>query len=49
LFVLDLLLTGYATWPGVTPVRFAPLGSRLLDFVLIALLGWKVFGPLLQN
>lgn len=33
-------------WP--TDRNFRPLGSSLLLFVLIAMLGWKVFGAALH-
>ncbi len=28
--------------------RYGPYGNSLLLFVLLGLLGWKVFGPVLQ-
>lgn len=37
-----------AHWP-ITGSSFRPLGGSLLLFILIALLGYQVFGPILRH
>lgn len=49
--LLWLLLGFWAYWPatGGSPAAYAPLGGNLMLFILLALLGWKVFGPALRE
>jgi hypothetical protein len=42
LYILALVFSMWANWPANG--AFRPLGAPLLVFVLIGLLGWKVFG-----
>lgn len=46
--VLWLFLGGYCGRADFQAGRYGWFGSNLLLFVLLALLGWKVFGPPLQ-
>lgn len=42
----------FALWAGradLTAGNYTGIGGHLLIFVLLALLGWKVFGPLLSG
>ena len=41
--ILWLVLGVWIAWPA-----YPIIGFNLLLFVLIGLLGWKVFGPILQ-
>lgn len=34
---------------GVAMGVYGPLGGSLLLFILLGLLGWKVFGPVLRS
>lgn len=36
-------------WPGTTPRPFATVGNTTLLFLLLFLLGWGVFGFVLQG
>jgi hypothetical protein len=45
LMILWLILGLWAVWP-IT--NFGLAGGNLLLFILLGLLGWKVFGPPLQ-
>lgn len=48
ILVLLWLLFGIApTWPR--DGNFRPFGGSLLLFILIVLLGWRVFGPALHG
>lgn len=42
-FVLGIIFT----WPSAptTPLGFRPVGNHFLIFIVICILGWKVFGP----
>jgi len=44
LMLLWLIFGLWVSWP-VTGASFRPLGGNLLLFVLLVILGWKVFGP----
>jgi hypothetical protein len=51
-YILMLFWLVFGTWaywpaPGApgTPARYGPIGSQLLLFVLILILGWHAFGP----
>jgi len=41
--LLWLVFGLWSNWPA-TGGRFQPLGGTLLLFILLVLLGWKVFG-----
>jgi hypothetical protein len=49
LFVLCVVLGGFFWWPRPStnqgPVAYYPLGGWLVIAILLALLGWGVFGP----
>jgi hypothetical protein len=52
LMILWLIFGLFAIWPqgGFTgPAAYGPLGSNLLLFVLLFILGWKCFGFPIQN
>lgn len=52
LLMLIWLIFGFVIyWPSGSFGFYsvAPLGGTLLLWVLLALLGWKVFGPILQD
>lgn len=44
LMLIWLLWGGYTTWPRGDNRVFWPFGGSLLLFILLALLGWRVFG-----
>ncbi len=50
LYVLCLVLSMYGGWPSgqPSPRAFGYFGGSLILFVLIGLLGWRIFGPILQ-
>jgi hypothetical protein len=48
LMLLWLLFGLWVYWPGSSALAYAP-GGNLLLFVVIALLGWKVFGSPLRD
>ena len=39
----------YWTWPGVAGGQYGPVGSNLLLFILLLLLGWHAFGAPLHG
>lgn len=51
LMILCLLAILFGGWPAtvVGVQSFAPLGGSLLSWVLLGLLGWQVFGPMLKK
>lgn len=50
LMLLWLIFGCVFFWPrGAGFGSYAPLGSNLLLFVLLGLLGWKVFGPAIKG
>jgi hypothetical protein len=50
LMVLWLVFGMYWNWPSQPgPAGFGPLGSSLLLFILLFLLGWAVFGFVIQR
>ena len=44
LMLLWLVLGLWTSWPGQPGLPYGPLGSNLLLFILLLLLGWAVFG-----
>jgi tellurite resistance protein TehA-like permease len=46
IYVICVLFGLWADWPNDNNYR--PLGSRVVVFVLLGLLGWSVFGPPLK-
>jgi hypothetical protein len=50
LMLFWLLFGLWLYWPtgSGTGVAYGPVGGNLLLFLLLGLLGWKVFGPPLQ-
>lgn len=51
IYVISILFGSWSIWPlGAEqgPMRFRPLGAVLVLFVLIGLLGWRVFGTPLK-
>lgn len=50
LMLLWLIFGTYVYWPkDRTAVGFGPLGGAWLVFILLFLLGWKVFGFIIQG
>jgi hypothetical protein len=50
LMLIWLLVGLWGFWPaGGSVQQFGPIGWGLVLFILIGLLGWKVFGPPLQG
>lgn len=47
IFVLCTIFYLWSGWP--TDGHFLRLGSNLVVFILLGLLGWKVFGPPIQG
>jgi hypothetical protein len=45
LMLLWLVLGLWSNWPGISGGQIAPLGSSVLLFILLLLLGWDAFGP----
>lgn len=48
LFILAIIFSSWGFWPGAGPLNRPMIGGSLLVIVLIALLGWRVFGSALQ-
>lgn len=50
IFVLCFLFGTFAYWPVNATDRAAwrPLGGNLVVFILLGLLGWRLFGPPIQ-
>lgn len=48
IFIIDLIFTVVVSLRVAAAFRYGSLASRVLDLALIALLGWKMFGPVLQ-
>ena len=50
LMILWLIFGLWISWPvgGGGAAVFAPLGSNLLLWILLGLLGWQVFGAAVQ-
>lgn len=48
LMVLWFFFGLYWSWPSGGSPNMTVVGGNLLLFVLLALLGWRVFGPVLQ-
>ena len=46
IYVICVLFGVWVDWPADS--QFRPLGRLLVVFILLGLLGWKVFGPPLQ-
>jgi len=44
LMLLWLLFGLWWNWPGGNAGPYGPIGNNLLLFILLFLLGWKVFG-----
>jgi len=51
LMILWLIFGLWSGWPANTADRraFMPLGGNLLLFILLFLLGWKVFGFVIKG
>jgi len=44
LWVIGLIFGVWSTWPG----GYRLVGGNILLWVLLFIIGWKVFGPLIQ-
>lgn len=49
LMLLWLCFGLWSGWPAAGTANFRPLGSTLLLFILLGLLGWHAFGPPLHS
>ncbi len=49
LMLLWLILGIAPTFPRGTDAKYWPFAGSLLLFILIGLLGWKVFGPAIHG
>jgi hypothetical protein len=49
LMLLWILFGLYVGWPGRPQIAYGPIGSNLLLFILLFLLGWAVFGFIIQG
>jgi hypothetical protein len=47
-WILMLLWLLFGLWNYHSPMSYGPLGSNLLLFVLLLLLGWQAFGAPLK-
>jgi len=45
LMLLWLVFGAWQNWGGIVGGQYGPLGSSLLLFVLLLILGWHAFGP----
>jgi hypothetical protein len=50
IYIVCILATLLFSWPEgpVTRLSLRPLGNNLILFVLIGILGWAVFGPIVR-
>jgi hypothetical protein len=48
LMLIWLLFGAWTNWPGMQTGVYGPFGGTVLLFILIGILGWKLFGPPLQ-
>jgi len=49
IFVVALLFSGYAGWSSPAENRWRSVGMTLVIFILLGLLGWHSFGPVIQQ
>ena len=51
LMLVWLIFGLWSSWPGIsgTALSYGLLGGNILLFLLLGVLGWKVFGPPLQG
>lgn len=49
LMVLWAFFGAWSQWPAAGAPNYRPLGGHVLLWVLLALLGWHVFGPLFHG
>ena len=49
LMLIWLVFGFWSNWPAAGPVNLRPIGGTLMLFILLAILGWKVFGPALHS
>lgn len=47
LMLIWLVFGLWSNWPATGP-NMRPLGGTLLLFILLVILGWKVFGPAIR-
>lgn len=48
LYILTILFGGWSYYEPAQPLWFRRAGAFLVVWVLIGILGWKVFGPALH-
>jgi len=48
IFFVALLFSGFAGYQAPPADRWRFWGTTLVIFILLALLGWKTFGPVIQ-
>jgi hypothetical protein len=49
LYVIAVIFGPLAAWPRDPATGWRPFGGSLLLFVLLFLIGWKLFGPILNG
>ncbi len=48
IYLLALIFSIWGYYP-FTPTNYRPFGGSILLFILVGLLGWKVFGFMIQG
>jgi hypothetical protein len=49
LLMILWLIFGFWQWRPTAPANYAPFGGHLLLWVLLFLIGWRVFGFVIQG
>jgi hypothetical protein len=47
--ILTAVFGMWSHWPGTTPSPYKPIGTIFLIFILLAILGWQVFGAAIHR
>jgi hypothetical protein len=49
LYVIAVIFGPFAVWPKDSATGWKPFGGSLLLFILLFLVGWRVFGFVIQG
>ena len=49
LMIIWLIFGFWNNWPAQGTAPWRPIGGHLLTWVLLAILGWQVFGPAIHR
>lgn len=49
LMILWFILSSMSRWPGNQVGKFGEIGGAVLVFILFALVGWQIFGPVIHR